>query len=120
MRTATATIANAKSVPELAYSANFPTGRSAAPTEAAAPVTNVTTCGVRYRGWTAASLCGSSPSRAIVKKIRDWPNNIINRTDGRATTAASPMNLLIVGQPTASKTWTSASFEHTIGSSAPA
>ena len=39
----------------------------------ASPVTMVVTCGVRKRGCTRAKVWGSSPSRAMAKKIRGWP-----------------------------------------------
>ncbi len=55
-------------------------------TPTARPVTIVVTCGVRNLGCTRAKLCGSSPSRAIEKKIRGWPSWNTRSTAVCATT----------------------------------
>ena len=37
------------------------------------PVMSVVVYGMRLTGWIFAAHCGSSPSRAIAKKMRGWP-----------------------------------------------
>ena len=49
------------------------------------------TCGVRYFGWTLAAHAGSSPSRAIEKKMRGCPSWNTTSTDVVANTAPSEM-----------------------------
>src|SRR6478672_5615152 len=80
-----ATAANANSVPALEMSARMSTGNSAAKN---ATKMQVIPYGVLYFGCTTASFSGSRPSRAIVNRMRVWPNIIISTTDGRARIAA--------------------------------
>ena len=65
---------NANSVPMLVRSTISSMLVNIAQTPTATPVRIVVTCGVRNRGCTSAKLGGSSPSRAIEKKIRGWPS----------------------------------------------
>ncbi len=65
---------NANSVPMFVRSTISSMLVNIAQTPTATPVRIVVTCGVRKRGCTLAKLGGSSPSRAIEKKIRGWPS----------------------------------------------
>ena len=63
------------------------------------PVTSVVTCGVRYFGWILAAHCGSSPSRAIAKKMRGWPYWNTSSTAVSDTTAPNATIAPAVGRP---------------------
>src|ERR1044072_4849106 len=70
----TQTRMKAKSVPMFVRSMTSSMEAKAAKTPTKTPVRIVVTCGVLYFGWTEAKVEGSSPSRAIEKKMRGWPN----------------------------------------------
>src|SRR6185437_16657521 len=55
------------------------------------PVRMVPTYGVLYLGWTFAITGGSSPSRAIEKKMRGWPSWNTSSTLPMAITAPNEM-----------------------------
>ena len=69
----TQTSMKAKSVPMFVRSMTSSMLAKAAKTPTKTPVRIVVTCGVLYFGWTLANVEGSSPSRAIEKKMRGWP-----------------------------------------------
>src|SRR5207249_2873495 len=65
---------NANKVPIFVRSTISSILTNIAQTPTATPVKIVVTCGVRNLGCTFAKDCGSSPSRAIEKKILGWPS----------------------------------------------
>ena len=89
----TATAMNAINVPALATAAMFCSGTNAAINATITLVTNVISTGVPKRGWTLLSRSGSNPSRAITKKMRDWPYMNAMITVGSAITAAEAINV---------------------------
>ena len=83
------TATNAVSVPALASAAISLSGKIAAITATTIAVKMVIRTGVP-RFDTRARLCGSSPSRAMVKKIRLCPKKNARITVGNAITADRP------------------------------
>ncbi len=80
---------NAASVPALASAAMSASGNSPAMIDTTIAVKMVIRTGVP-RLDTRASLAGSRPSRAMVKKIRLWPKKKARITVGSAITAEAP------------------------------
>ena len=70
-----------------------------APSATTSPVTTVVMCGVRYFGWILAAHPGSSPSRAIAKKMRGCPYWKTSSTAVSETTAPNATIQLAVGKP---------------------
>src|SRR5919108_3327392 len=72
---------NANNVPILVISPVTSAGTNAA----SAPVKTKNSMfdfhGVRYRGCTSEKIGGTSPSRVLEKKTRDWANKITRRKD---------------------------------------
>ncbi len=75
----------------------FCSGTNAAISATITLVMNVINTGVPKRGCTLLSRCGSSPSRAITKKMRDWPYMNAMITVGSAITAAVAINVAAAG-----------------------
>ena len=67
------TITNAARVPIFTSSAMLSRGSREARSAVTAPTRRLALTGVRNFGWTFAKLRGSRPSRAMAKKMRDWP-----------------------------------------------
>ena len=90
---------NAKRVPMLTISTIAPRGTSAATRAAKMPKPIVSLTGVPVRGLTSAHFSGTSPSRAIAKKIRVWPYRITSRTLVMATSAPNAVSAAAQGSP---------------------
>ncbi len=93
----TATAMNANSVPAFASAAISFSGSRPAMIETITPVMSVINTGEPVRGLSAASRCGRSPSRAMTKKIRDWPYMKAMITVGSASTAAPAISVAASG-----------------------
>ena len=85
-------------------SARIRKGKKAAMLATQAPVKMVDFQGVRKRSWTAAkNPGGSSPSRAMAKKILGWLNIITRSTDVMPATAPTETSNSAQGSPTCLK-----------------
>ena len=83
------TSANANSVPILVRSYVSAASPTSEATATSTPVTSVVVCGTRVRESTRAAHAGSSPSRAIAKKMRGCPYWNTSSTADMDTTAPS-------------------------------
>ncbi len=107
----TATAMKASSVPAFASSAISSRRKKPAMPATKIPVTSVINTGEPVRADTLLNARGSSPSRAITKKMRLWPYIITRITEGNATSAASPMSFAASGWWSVSITKASGALE---------
>ena len=99
--TPTETTTNANSVPMLTRSASADSGTRPATAATAIPMATVKRYGVPYRGCTAPSQDGSSPSRLIAKNTRLCPSMRISTTVVRPASAPMLTTVAKPGRPTA-------------------
>ena len=83
----------------LTISTIAPSGTNAATRAAKMPNPMVSLTGVPVRGFTSAHDSGTSPSRAIAKKIRVWPYRMTSSTLVIATKAPNAVSDAAQGNP---------------------